>query len=64
MYDIRDLLKKCPKCGLIWMRVEGCEGETSCGGRPQIFDFEDSKFMLRYHFKRDGINLVSVPTKK
>lgn len=37
-YDVEDLFKKCPKCGLVWMRVEGCEGKTSCGGRPRFVD--------------------------
>lgn len=37
-YDVEDLLKKCPNCDRIWMRVEGCEGKTSCGGRAQLVD--------------------------
>ena len=31
--DPRNLLKKCPKCGLVWLKVSGCEGETICGNR-------------------------------
>ena len=28
-------LRKCPHCGLIWIKVEGCDGSTTCGNRPQ-----------------------------
>ena len=50
-YDIRDLLKKCPNCGIIWMRAEGCDGSTNCGRKPSKFwDFFTSK--SKYIFKR------------
>ena len=38
-------LRKCPHCGLIWTKVEGCEGETTCGNRPSaVNDFRDPSF--------------------
>lgn len=27
-------IKKCPHCGEIWMKVAGCNGETTCGRIP------------------------------
>lgn len=38
--DPRNLIKKCPHCGLIWFKTEGCDGGTSCGnnGFRQYFD--------------------------
>ena len=29
--DVRNFIKKCPACGEVWMRTEGCDGETDCG---------------------------------
>ena len=29
-----DELRKCPYCGLIWAKVHGCEGKTTCGNQP------------------------------
>ena len=26
-----DQMRKCPHCGLVWTKVVGCEGETTCG---------------------------------
>jgi len=32
--DIRNLVRKCPHCSLLWWKVEGCDGQTTCGRRP------------------------------
>ena len=32
--DMDTTFRKCPKCGLIWQKGEGCDGETLCGSRP------------------------------
>ncbi|XP_068698377.1 uncharacterized protein [Montipora foliosa] len=38
-------LRKCPHCGLIWTKVEGCEGDTTCGNRPKnVNDFRDPAY--------------------
>lgn len=29
-----NFIKACPNCGLIWLKVSGCEGETTCGAFP------------------------------
>eukprot|EP01133_Synstelium_polycarpum_P003507 gene3507-4006_t len=26
--------RKCPHCGMVWLKVAGCEGATTCGSRP------------------------------
>jgi small GTP-binding protein len=32
--DPRNMIKKCPHCGLVWFKVQGCDGETTCGNLP------------------------------
>ena len=32
--DVETDFRKCPYCGEIWQKVEGCEGDTQCGKRP------------------------------
>ena len=32
--DVETDFRKCPYCGEIWQKVEGCEGDTQCGNRP------------------------------
>ena len=32
--DVVTDFRKCPYCGEIWQKVEGCEGDTQCGNRP------------------------------
>jgi hypothetical protein len=40
-------LRKCPHCGLIWTRVEGCDGVTQCGRMPtSVNDIRDSTFSV------------------
>lgn len=51
--DIRDQLKQCPNCGLIWLRVEGCQN-TNCGNTPSsIWDFFRN-IIYSYQIKRVG----------
>jgi len=39
--DLRNTLKKCPYCHLVWVKVEGCDGETTCGNRPSSSNSRD-----------------------
>jgi len=32
-------LRKCPHCGLVWTKIEGCDGATTCGNRMMNWDF-------------------------
>lgn len=34
----RNALRRCQYCGEVWVRVEGCDGETTCGLIPQTGD--------------------------
>jgi len=36
--NLRNLLKKCPYCDLIWIKVLGCDGATTCGNLPNAKD--------------------------
>lgn len=40
-------LRRCPYCSTIWTKVEGCEGDTTCGNRPStVNDFRDSAYAV------------------
>ncbi|XP_078382049.1 uncharacterized protein LOC144664721 [Oculina patagonica] len=40
-------LRRCPYCSTIWTKVEGCEGDTTCGKRPStVNDFRDSAYAV------------------
>jgi len=46
------VLRKCPYCPCIWTKVEGCEGSTICGSRPNTREFRDPTYkdMSTYSF--------------
>ena len=53
-------LRKCPYCGQVWAKVEGCEGQTTCGKRPSALnDMRSSEFSVlsTYTFAWSGGNL-------
>lgn len=31
-------MRKCPYCEQVWIKVEGCDGVTTCGARPSIYE--------------------------
>jgi len=37
-------LRKCPHCGLVWAKVSGCDGETTCGNIDGHLDVRSSDF--------------------
>lgn len=54
-------LKQCPYCKLIWIKVAGCDGETTCGNR--VYSFKDEVLkkpstQRRYSFKIESSKLV------
>jgi len=50
-------LRRCPFCGLVWAKFQGCDGTMNCGNRPsQGFDAR-STMMGRFHFRFDGSRL-------
>ncbi len=48
--DIRDMFRACPNCSLIWMKVEGCDGQTTCGNKPGFYDYYKNKQLHNYEF--------------
>lgn len=48
-FDVRDLFKECPNCGLLWMRVTGCPN-TTCGNKPGFFDYLKNRIYNKYVF--------------
>jgi len=32
-------LRRCPHCGLVWAKITGCDGSTTCGSRMNDWDF-------------------------
>ena len=62
-------LRKCPHCGLIWTKVEGCEGDTTCGNRPNaVNDFRDPSYaeLGTFSFKwlpTGSLNIIKIGKK-
>ena len=59
--DPRNLIKACPFCGLIWVKVVGCDGDTTCGSPPRIIDkikneFSFSTFNYIYSWNEGILN--------
>jgi hypothetical protein len=44
--DILNLIKRCPNpdCGLVWLKVQGCDGITYCGNRA---DYSDDRTIVK-----------------
>lgn len=40
----RSPYRRCPHCGLIWVKSQGCDGKTRCGNRPDIIDIVSQDF--------------------
>ena len=67
--DPMNLYKKCNHCGAVWIKTEGCDGETVCGNVPssdirhyeggltvEFATNETNKWFVRYLL--DGIEIV------
>ena len=62
-------LRKCPHCGLIWTKVEGCEGETTCGNRPDtVNELRDPSYAelgtFSFQWLGDGQLTITKVSKK
>ncbi|CAD8170809.1 unnamed protein product [Paramecium octaurelia] len=54
-------LKQCPYCKLIWIKVAGCDGETTCGNRVYTSSdslLKNSSTKSRYKFELEPNKLV------
>lgn len=55
--DPLNLIKQCPNCKEVWIKVTGCDGSTFCGNRAgndddsSVFRF---KAYAKYIFKKIG----------
>ncbi|CAD8192737.1 unnamed protein product [Paramecium octaurelia] len=47
-----NFIKACPHCGIIWLKVSGCDGKTTCGNFPDADDeiFNNYKTPQKYIF--------------
>ena len=71
--DPRNNIKKCPYCGEVWIRVEGCLGETTCGNLPISKDinskrqtflkYEISWSNQKFTYKKKEINQETIDKK-
>lgn len=44
-------MRKCPHCGLVWTKIEGCDGSTTCGNPvTQPFDVRDKAYLSLANF--------------
>jgi hypothetical protein len=43
------MFKRCPLCNEVWVKVEGCDGETTCGNRPTKKNAKDSLSQPNYN---------------
>ena len=60
-------LRKCPYCGHVWAKVEGCDGATTCGNRPSTLnDMRSSEYAVlsTYTFRWFGDRLRIEKTGK
>ncbi|CAD8214699.1 unnamed protein product [Paramecium pentaurelia] len=47
-----NFIKACPNCGVIWLKVAGCEGKTNCGNFPEEDEyFQNYKYTQKYVFE-------------
>jgi len=50
-------LRKCPHCNQVWAKLEGCDGQTTCGAKPSSFDGRFQN-LANFSFQYDGERLV------
>jgi len=50
--DVRNLIKRCPHCDLIWYKTEGCDGTTTCGNRVSAYYDSSPKAFFKYVMTR------------
>ena len=61
--------RRCPHCGLVWLKIEGCDGNTNCGERPSAGnDARDASFLELATFNFDtrggGLRITRAGTKR
>jgi hypothetical protein len=51
-------IKRCPHCGLVWLKVEGCSGMTTCGALPES---AEARVKTKYQWIRQDGKLFFLP---
>jgi len=59
-----DDVRKCPHCGLVWAKIEGCDGSTTCGNLMKQPDKRFSRQMGTFAFAWDKMSSVFRVTKR
>ncbi|KAM3132486.1 hypothetical protein pb186bvf_015445 [Paramecium bursaria] len=56
-------IKQCPNCGLIWLKVLGCDGVTTCGNFPSTEYGATFSQLLNYQisYGQNGLQIVKKP---
>lgn len=50
--DLRNAIRRCQYCREVWVKVEGCDGETVCGARPVSLDAQSTESYFRLQWER------------
>ena len=48
--DVETDFRKCPYCPAVWTKIEGCDGDTTCGNRPSVKYDDWSGYMSIFRF--------------
>ena len=48
--DVETEFRKCPYCPAVWVKIEGCDGDTECGSRPTTKYDDWSGYMSTFRF--------------
>lgn len=62
-----NFIRKCPNCGEVWLKVDGCSGRTFCGNFPKRdeLNFVKSKVPRKYIFNFSEKNVtIEMPKKE
>jgi hypothetical protein len=46
--DARNQYKSCPHCGAVFIKTEGCDGNTTCGAVPRDFKRTKPRFLVQF----------------
>lgn len=57
-------LRKCPHCGLVWAKIQGCEGKTTCGNLMKAIDSRYGMLAtFTFHWADGHLNITKTGAK-
>ncbi|KAL7461655.1 hypothetical protein ACHAXS_002063 [Conticribra weissflogii] len=62
--DWRNSIRRCQYCGEVWVKVSGCDGETTCGAIPENGDQGGDSFIVYLWTTIDGVLRPFKETKR